>query len=148
MGRAVTGERLTHVAFADDMTIISRSFLALKRMLRQLREALAKRGLNLHPSKCKTNMLDCRVRGAVKLDEHFSITVLPEGEAIKVLGTMVDVTDPTRTEILNRIASGWRCFWSLSKLLLNRKISLKKRMRLFSSTVGSCVLCCALALAS
>ena len=124
VGEAVMGERLTHVAFADDMTIISRNFLSLQRMLRQLREVLAKRGLNLHPSKCKaqTHMLDCKVRGSVEIDEHFSISELPEGETIKVLGTIVDVADPTRTEILNRIASGWRCSGDLSTLLLNRKI--------------------------
>ena len=144
VGETVKGERLTHVAFADDMTIIARSWTSLKRMLSQLRAALAKRGLKLHPTKCKvqTNRPDCSERGNVAVDPDFSINILPEGEAIKVLGTLLDVHDPTKTEILNRISTEWRMFWGMSRLLLNRRISVKRRMRLFNSTVCSCVLWC------
>ena len=53
IGSTLRGERLTHVTFADDVTLIARSLLSMKRMLLMLREALAARGLNLHPSKCK-----------------------------------------------------------------------------------------------
>ena len=45
--------RLTHVAFADDCTLVAHSWLTLKRMICQLRDALAKRGLSFHPSKCQ-----------------------------------------------------------------------------------------------
>ena len=33
-------------------------------------------------------------------------------------------------------------FWGMSKLLMNRKISINRRMRVLDSTVGSCVLWC------
>ena len=45
--------RLTHVAFADGCTLIAASWTSLKRMILHLREALGKRGLNLHPTKCQ-----------------------------------------------------------------------------------------------
>jgi len=42
VGEGVRGEKLTHIAFADDMTLVARSFLSMKRMLITLREALRK----------------------------------------------------------------------------------------------------------
>ena len=45
-------------------------------------------------------------------------------------------------EISHRVATGWRCFWSSKSLLLNRRVSVRRRLALFDSTVGSCVLYC------
>ena len=59
-----------------------------------------------------------------------------------MLGTQLNLDDPTKYEIANRIATGWRMFWAMSKLLMNRKISINRRMRVLDSTVGSCVLWC------
>ena len=67
---------------------------------------------------------------------------MEDGSGLKILGTCLDLLDPTGTEIENRIACGWRKFWSLSNLLLNRKVSLKRRLKIFDATVGSCVLWC------
>ena len=39
-----------------------------------------------------------------------------------------------------RIAVGWRKFWALRRLLLNSDVSVKKRLRLFDSSIGSSVL--------
>ena len=41
---------------------------------------------------------------------------------------------------MTRIAIGWRKFWALKPMLMNRKVSRKKRLRLFDATVGSSVL--------
>ena len=100
VGQAVTGDRLTHVAFADDMTLLARSWTMLKRMLSQVRDALAKRGLTLHPDKCKaqTNRAGWSRRGAQHVTDDFSLTVLPEGEPVKVLGTLLDLDDVTGKE--------------------------------------------------
>ena len=56
---------------------------------------------------------------------------------------MLDIADATKTGIEHRVAVGWRKFWSLKQLLLNRRISLRRRFKLFDSTVGGCVLWCA-----
>jgi len=58
------------------------------------------------------------------------------------LGTMLHLDDPTKHEIQNRNTSTCRIFWSLKRLLLNRKISLNRRLRLFDATVSSCLLWC------
>ena len=60
VGLTLRGERLTRVAFADDMTPVARSWLPMKRMLSMPREALGRRGLTLHPSKCQLQTNDVR----------------------------------------------------------------------------------------
>ena len=80
VGQSVAGRRLTHVAFADDMTLIARSWTSLKRMLKMLRQALRKRGLHLHPSKFKaqTNAAEPVQRGSVPIEDDFCLEVLVE----------------------------------------------------------------------
>ena len=144
VGSTVRGQRLTHCSFADDMTLIARSWLSMKRMLVMVRDSLAKFGLTLHPSKCQvqTNLGQEVPRGLTTIEEGFAVEVLPVGIGLVVLGTVLDLEDPTKLEIENRIAVSWRMFWGMSKLLLNRKISINRRMKVFDSTVASCVLWC------
>jgi hypothetical protein len=144
IGRPLTGERMTHVMFADDMTIISRSLTSMKRMLKTLRDALSRRGLNLHPAKCKlqNNLPDDHERKEIDIDEGFSVEVVPNEEGFKFLGTMLKLDDVTRHEINHRIAAGWRMFWGMKRLLLNKRVSISRRLKLFNSTVTSCVLWC------
>ena len=68
--------------------------------------------------------------------------MLPEGAPLEVLGSVLALEDATQTEIEHRIAIAWRKFWSLKRLLLNHKVSVKRRLKLFDSTVGSCALWC------
>ena len=114
-------------------------------MVSMLWAALQIRGLSLHPSKCKaqTNIVGWQRRGQIPTEEGFSIEVLPEGEGLKILGTVLTLRDATPTEMQNRLAVGWKMFWAMKRILVNRKISLRKRLKLFDSTVGSCVLWCA-----
>ena len=56
-----------------------------------------------------------------------------------LLGTLLNLTDATKHEIDNRIASGWKTFWGMKKLLLNQTVSVSRRLRQFDATVGSCV---------
>jgi hypothetical protein len=144
VGATIQGGRLTHVAFANDMTLVATSWLSMKRMILTLRESLAKRGLALHPSKCKaqTNAADCQHRGEVILTEGFAVEVLEADANLSLLGTVLSLTDCTKHEIDHRIGSGWRMFWGMKALLLNQKVSVNRRLRLFDSTVGSSVTWC------
>ena len=88
VGRDLFGKRLTHVAFADDTTLIARSWISMKRMVLSFRDALRKRGLRLHLTKCKaqTNLAGAR-RGSVQIAEDFVLNVIEEQECLEVLGT-------------------------------------------------------------
>ena len=144
VGRGLKGGRLTHCAFADDITLVSRSWSSLKKMITAIKEALARRGLNLHPSKCKvqTNNTAWTQRGDIDIEEGFSVEILPYDEGLVVLGTLLHLTDPTGREIRNRVAAGWKSFWSMSRLLTNRKVSLTQRLKVFDGSVANSVLWC------
>lgn len=145
VGQKLAGERLTHIAFADDMTVVARSWLSMKRMLDMLKTALARRGLRLHPSKCKaqTNNAQWPHRGDVAISDDFTVRVLAHDEELELLGTSLSLTDATNREIMRRIAKAWRMFWSLKALLLKRDSSLNRRLRLFDATVGcTATWCC------
>ena len=144
VGLTLGGHRLTHVAFADDMTLISRSRLSMKRMLESLRVALSDRGLSLHPSKCKlqTNDMSLEDRGSTLISDGFVVEFLERDRNLELLGTSLSLADVTGQEIEHRIASAWRMFWGMKPLLLNQRASIRRRLRLFDATVGSCVTWC------
>ena len=74
------------------------------------------------------------------MEGGFSVKVLEEGEPLEVLGTMLSLTDATKAEIEHRVATGWRKFWAMQKMLLNKDVSLSCRLKLFDTSVGACVL--------
>ena len=73
-----------------------------------VREALARKGLSLHPGKCKlqNKRADKQELEQMYIDEGFSVDVLPAEEGFRILGTMLHLEDPFKREIDNRIASG------------------------------------------
>ena len=76
----------------------------------------------------QTKRVDHFSRGATHIEEGFEVEVLPESDGLPVLGTVLHLDDPTKHEIANRIATGWRMFWGMGKLLMNREVSLKQRL--------------------
>eukprot|EP00959_Pyramimonas_sp_CCMP1952_P373051 7812628-Pyramimonas_sp.AAC.1 len=54
VGRGLGSKRLARVAVADDVSLVARSWLSLKRMVLELRRLLLLRGPCVHPAKCKT----------------------------------------------------------------------------------------------
>ena len=145
VGEDLSGRKLTHIAFVDDITLVAHSWATLKRMILELRECLAVYGLRLHPSKCKLQCNDFATakRGDIEIADGFSVHVLPEGQNLKVLGTMLCLETPSTGELRHRIACAWGKFHSLKKLLLHKDASVKKRLKLFDATVGTSALWCA-----
>ena len=97
----------------------------MKRMIISLKGALARRGLSLHPSKCKVQTIDAdwKRRGAVELEAGFSVEILGPDESLTLLGTVLNLADPTEKELEHRLASSWRLFWGMKPLLLNSSAS-------------------------
>ena len=46
--------------------------------------------------------------------------MLHESETLEALGTALSLEDVTEHELLHRVAIGWRKFWAMKKLLLNK----------------------------
>ena len=133
---------MTHVAFVDDVTLVTHSWVTLKRMILELRDSLAKYGLKLHPSKCKVqcNVDEYSCRGPIEIDTDFSVNVLPAGEGMKFLGTMLYLGRHSTAEVRHRVASAWSKFYALKAMLVHKAASLKGRLRLLAATVGCCLL--------
>ena len=116
----------------------------MKRMLESLRVALLARGLSLHPSKCKlqTNDLSQEERGPTYISDGLVVEILERDENLELLGTSLSLADVTGQEFGHRIDSAWRMFWGMKPLLLNERASIRRRLRLFDATVGSCATWC------
>ena len=82
------------------------------------------------------------MRGPVTIEEGLTIEILPRAADLSVLGTVLSLSDATGAEMENRIAAAWRMFWGMSRLLLNKKCSLNRRLKLFGNTVANCALWC------
>ena len=136
---AISGRRLTHIAFVDDVTLLSRSFASLRVMITGLKDKLAEWGLRIHPSKCKaqTNNEDWSTRGSIDICKGLAIEVLLNGSCLTILGTQLTLETGTAREVQSRISKGWKMFFALKSLLCNRSISLKRRLILFDATVSS-----------
>ena len=141
----VTGRRLTHIAFVDDVTLLSQNWALLKVMLKDLKNKLFEWGLCLHPTKCKaqTTNEDWSTRGLVDVCTGLAVEILPRGSCLTILGTQLALETGTSLEVQTRISKGWRMFFAMKALLCNQSISRKRRLLLFNSTVCSGVLWCA-----
>ena len=73
---------------------------------------------------------------------RFFVEVLQAEGDLRLLGTVLSLVDVTGREIQHRVSSSWRLFWSMKPLLLNERTSIRKRLRLFDTTVASCALWC------
>ena len=138
IGQTLRVKRLAHVAFAADVTLVSRSKDSLRRMLATLRNALASRGLTLHPTECKMqkNSREPHACGGTCVEKGFSVEVLPPGANLVMLGTVLHLDGLIENQIANQIASEWKLLWSVEQILLNRSVSIVRRLRLFSATVS------------
>ena len=110
-----------------------------------LKDALARKGLALHPCKCQfqTNVDTWQSRGNVVIAPGFSVSFLEADKPLTLLGTALSLSDVSGVEVANRIAMAWRMFWKMKSLLLHKDASLNSRLRLFDATLGSCALWCA-----
>ena len=82
------------------------------------------------------------MKSEVEIEDGFTVEVLQPDAKLILLGTVLNLTDVTKHEIANRIAAGWKLFRSLKLLLLNRRLSVRRRLQLVDATVGSCIAWC------
>ena len=69
-----------------------------------------------------------------------AVQVARTGESEKYLGRKLSLDTYHDTEIANRLASGWACFFKLKDTLCNRRVALRDRLKLFEACVSPCIL--------
>ena len=139
-------ERLTNVRFADDLLLFGSSMAEVVEMFELLSLKLEEAGLSINPSKTKmftTGALATSSVAPMMVDAAGSMVELVRGAAThKYLGRMFsgDLTKRGQCNLSHRLSCGWFKFHCFQHSLLNRKIPVHLRLRLFESVVSPTVL--------
>ena len=135
-------DKSTHAMFADDTTLFASSKRALIRMIRDVKEALARHGLNLNMDKCliQTSRADVPIQ-PLMVDGQ-SIPMVSASTGFKSLGTQWTFHGRTSAELRSRIGAAWAKFHSLWPLLGKRDGNLSQKLRVFDASVTQTVLWC------
>ena len=134
-------EGLSHMVFADDITLVAKSKGALKIMLAELTDKIAGVGLRLNTSKTKIQSNQFDVVFASESEEYWNSFEQVDGSTgFKVLGTMWTLQGGTAVEFEHRLRSAWKKFWQLWPMLGKRSANISKRFRLLDSAVGGTIL--------
>ena len=111
-------------------------------MLRDLEREAAKVGLELHADKTKIlrnqETSDEKVTSVQLRDQQ--VKVLEPEEGTMYLGRLLHLTDVHDNELRHRIGRAWGKFAQYRTELLDKRISLHKRLRLFNAVVTPTVL--------
>ena len=128
--------------FTDDTTLLASSKRSLVIMLRDVRAALSKRGLNLNLDKCaiQTNSPNS-LADAVQI-EGCRIPIVDAHVGFKILGTVYTLAGKVAAEIKARVCAAWEKNYQLWPLLGKRDGCIRKRLRIFDMTVSQTLLWC------
>ena len=137
--------RLTDVRYADDLLLFARSAHEAMLMLEALQMELAVAGLSINASKTKVFTTDPVVMNSeepVTLQSgSITVEVLHKNGSHKYLGKMLngDLRQRSSRNLSHRLQCGWLKFHNLQPTLLNRKIPVHLRLKLFDTCVSPTV---------
>ena len=138
-------ERLTNTRYADDILLYAKSLDELQHMTELLLPELALVGLRLNASKTRILHTDFPDSGSetdlVEIGGEF-ISILHVGSWHRYLGRHLSLSSADRVmvEIGHRKKQAWCAFHKHKKVLLNRHVSLRERLKYFDACVSPTVL--------
>ena len=134
-------KRLTDTKYTDDVLIYAKSLEELQRMTELSITELRKVGLHLSAEKTKilhSSMHDPGGdRDYVDIDGEF-VEVLHEDKHHRYFGRQLSISpgNRIRVEFQNRMKNAWASFHKHKKVILNRHVSLAKRLKFFDVCVS------------
>ncbi|GMR40398.1 hypothetical protein PMAYCL1PPCAC_10593 [Pristionchus mayeri] len=138
----VKPDMLTTLSYADDVIIVAKNRVELRRMLTKVIHAAGRVGLEVHPRKSilltssATNREQITTRNPIIIDNlQFDFV-----ESATYLGGKISLPLDHPDEIEHRIRLGWFAWSKLSYLLSSRLLPIKTRRRVFESCVTAAVL--------
>ena len=141
-----TSTNLTNLRYADDLLLFGKSLDEAVSMLELLQQELSAAGLTVNPKKTKLLTADASyylndVPILVDAGDGM-VEVVGKGATHKYLGKALSGDPRARGEanLNHRLACGWAKFRSLSRTLLNQKIDVRLRLKLFDACVSPSVL--------
>ena len=138
-------ERLTNIRYADDILLFGNSLQELVEMSEIVLDELRQIGLKLNASKTKIlrGDVDDGDADVAYIDVSGDLVqILDPQDSHKYLGKMLSTSISLRIEVefKNRKRQAWACFCKHRKVLVNKNISLKSRLRFFDACVTPTVL--------
>ena len=131
-------EQLSNLRFADDVLLVASSRQHIQSMIQDLLEEASKVGLEMHTGKTKI-LTNTGAMGKLQVNDHY-LEILGEGSGTMYLGRLLSTDNVTKTELENRLQKAWKTFFGHKKHLCERRISLRRRLQLFNSTVTAVML--------
>ena len=133
---------LSNLRFADDILLTGDSLEQITEMLCDLEREAGKVGLELHAGKTKilrNSATASETMTSVQLKGQ-QVQVLGPDEGTMYLGRLLQLTEVHDTELRHRLGRAWGKFAQHRAELVDKKISLHKRLRLFNAVVTPTVL--------
>ena len=139
-GIVVNGIHINSIRYADDTAFISSSPESLQRLFNVAADVSEERGLSINHKKTKAV---CVSKQSPKPEINIKLgdQTIDKVSSSNYLGTMVTAGGTTKKEIHGRIALAKDAFNKLRNILMNCKLSLKIRIRVFETYIWSVLLC-------
>ncbi|KAJ4439579.1 hypothetical protein ANN_07706, partial [Periplaneta americana] len=114
-GLNIDGRKLTHLRFADDITLMARSAKMLEEMIIEVDKVSSAVGLTMNPT--KTKVMTNGTQDPIQIQQ----SALEYVQQYVYLGQSISLNKNTENEIKRRIGLAWNKFWSLKFLLRDKR---------------------------
>ena len=130
-------QRLTKTRYADDVMLYGKSAEEITEMTELLIEILSKVGLHLNGSKTKILTTDPQEYEFLDIGGEM-VEIVRTSSTHKYLGRYLpgDLLERGTTKIAHRIQCAWFEFGKHARVLTNKNISIKLRLKLFDAAIS------------
>ena len=130
-GVDIGNQKLSYLAYADDVVIMSRSTSDLKWMTQEIAKKCKNIGLKINEEKSKWMSTETEVRSKLKLNGK----EIEKVEAFIYLGQQIQIPRQHGQEVGRRISSGWYSFQKAKTILTNKKFPMYLKRKYFHMCV-------------
>uniref|UniRef100_A0A914XQI0 Reverse transcriptase domain-containing protein n=1 Tax=Plectus sambesii TaxID=2011161 RepID=A0A914XQI0_9BILA len=135
-GINIDGCYLSHLAFADDVVIISHSYSQLCQMVKELAAASLQVGLKINIKKTKLLANCCSGRTPIKICRE----EIAQVDEFVYLGQLISFPRDHMRKIRCRIQAGWNAFRKYRQYFTAQKIAIMHKRRLFNMCIVPSIL--------
>ena len=135
-GIVVGGYNMNNVRYADDTTLIAESEEKLQDLLEKVRTESERKGLSINVKKTECMVISKEKvppKCVVKVDEE----VIKQVDKFNYLGSMITIDGRCDTEIKKRIGIAKDSFQKMGRILKDRKMNIRIKVRLLKCYVHS-----------
>ncbi|KAF0023158.1 hypothetical protein F2P81_023788 [Scophthalmus maximus] len=129
-------EHLHNLDFADDIALLSHTHQQMQDKTTRLETTAAELGLKVNGPKTKTTRINNKSMNSITLEGH----ALEEVNKLTYLGSVIAVNGGSEEDVKARTGKARASFNILTKIWKTKNISLKTKLKIYSSNVKSVLL--------